>query len=571
MRINNNIMAMNTHRQLGVNAGNASKSVEKLSSGLRINRAGDDAAGLAISEKMRGQVRGLNQASRNAQDGISLIQTAEGALNESEAILQRMRELSVQASNATYTDDDRDSINNEVSQLKSEIDRIAETTEFNTKKLLNGDLSSPAGALTGENETRGAVKFTGTKASLTQAGADFDSTDFQSMGVDFTGTTQYTDVVNIDGHEVEIDWNKHLSDAQETLIGSDYSATNMTATQKSDFVDAVESAINAAIDEYNAENLEGAKVEHIDVYSTGGKMKIESQTRGTDSKIEFVAPQGAASANLVTMAIFGEQATASTVSFVGNQSLVGSSGDWEFDNSLAAGSMQFKVGDITLEANLAAGIATDDVAASATSILQAEFNSAITEYNSLAGLSDGDEGFVEALKFEVDAGRFVITSESGPVELIEQDGETKVEDLGLNDAQTTLAAQGAVSLQIGANKDQVMQFSIGDMRTQALGVAGTDVSSIAGASKAITELDDAIKAVSAQRSDLGAYQNRLEHTSKNLDTSSENLQAAESRIRDVDMAKEMMTFTKNNILQQAAQSMLAQANQAPQGVLQLLR
>lgn len=272
MRINNNLMAMNAHRQLGINSSNQSKSLEKLSSGQRINRAGDDAAGLAISEKMRGQIRGLNQASRNAQDSISLIQTAEGAMNETHAILQRMRELAVQASNDTNVTADRTAIQDEMTQLENEINRISSQTEFNTQNLLDG-----------------------------------------------------------------------------TFSGKDF--------------------------------------------------------------------------------------------------------------------------------------------------------------------------------------------------------------------------------QIGANNGQQITLTIATMGAGALGVSGVNgnIGSAASATKAISTINTAITKVSTERSKLGAYQNRLEHTIKNLDTSSENLQAAESRIRDVDMAKEMMEYSKNNILKQAAQSMLAQANQAPQGVLQLLR
>ena len=276
MRINNNMMAMNSHRQLGINNNAGSKSMEKLSSGFRINRAGDDAAGLSISEKMRAQVRGLNQASRNAQDGISLIQTAEGALNETQAILQRMRELAVQAANDTNVTKDRTAISEELNTLTAEIDRIADSTTFNQKKLLDGSLGSPTSA----------VNF--------QIGAD-----------------------------------------------------------------------------------------------CGVKMSLE------------------------------------------------------------------------------------------------------------------------------------------------------------------IAAMSSGALSVAAISTQVATF--------------------ATATVAISTINDAIEKVSTERSKLGAAQNRLEHTIKNLDNASENIQASESRIRDVDMAKEMMEFTKNNILQQAAQAMLAQANQAPQGVLQLLR
>ena len=274
MIINHNLNAMNAQRNMSINNGNAAKSMEKLSSGLRINRAGDDAAGLSISEKMRGQIRGLNQASRNAQDGISLIQTAEGGLNETQSILQRMRELAVQGANDTNADVDRGAIKAEMDTLATEIDRIAKTTEFNEKKLLNG----------------------------------------------------------------------------------------------------------------------------------------------------------------------------------------------------------------------------------------------------------------------------------------------------------SLAATG-VKLQIGANSDAnlTLEIKIVSMAASGLGISGLAVSTNSMAANAITKINDAIKAVSTQRSSLGATQNRLEHTISNLDNASENLQAAESRVRDVDMAKEMMSFTKNNILQQAAQAMLSQANQSPQNVLQLLK
>lgn len=273
MRINHNISALNTHRQLTANNVGVSKSLEKLSSGLRINRAGDDAAGLSISEKMRGQIRGLEQAQRNAQDGISLIQTAEGALNESHSILQRMRELAVQSANDTNSVDDRAALQSELNELVSEIDRIAQDTEFNGEKLLSGSLS-------------------------------------------------------------------------------------------------------------------------------GSGLGIE--------------------------------------------------------------------------------------------------------------------------------------------------------------------------LQIGANQGQSIELNIGDMQAGALSVSGILINTQSGADAAIATIDAAIQTVSNERSSLGANQNRLEHTINNLGTSSENLTAAESRIRDVDMASEMMSFTKNNILTQASQAMLAQANQLPQGVLQLL-
>ena len=391
MRINNNVMALNAHRQLGVNQSNASKSMERLSSGMRINRAGDDAAGLAISEKMRGQIRGLKQAARNAQDGISLIQTAEGALNETHAILQRMRELAVQASNDTITEADRNEIQKEIDQLTNEIDRIANTTEFNTQKLLNGE-----------------------KAGLRDA-------------ADGKVTTQ----VN--------------------------SAANVTFT--------VEKAANL--------NVTGT---------------IIITRKGTE-----LAGEG----NITD---------------------------------------DFSIGD---PAGLSAELEVNTDAESGVIGVITGFGSNIT----LANLADMQVG--DSITISV-----------------------KAADDGNTDASKSL------SMQIGANSGQNILVGIEDMRADSLGLRvnnkALDVSDYEKATAAVTTIDNAIEAVSAERSKLGAIQNRLEHTIANLGTSAENLQAAESRIRDLDMAEEMMAFTKSNILNQAATAMLAQANMAPQSVLQLL-
>src|SRR5690625_595186 len=342
MIINHNISALNTHRQLGANTNAVQSSLEKLSSGLKINRAGDDAAGLAISEKMRGQIRGLEMATKNAQDGISLIQTAEGALNESHAILQRMRELAVQAASDTNTEADRAELQKEVDQLAEELTRIADNTEFNTQKLLNGEF----------------------KATF-HIGAN-------------------------EGQNISID------------IG--------------------------------AMGAEALKVGEVAVAGSDGRITV----RGTEYTFHDV-------------------------------------------NSVIVDEVKDENGDVVTEAITAdvAGYYAED----GTFLFAAD-----------EALSDGDK----------------------------------------------------------------VAF-------------GIDISSQESADAAITTINDAIETVSSERSKLGAVQNRLEHTINNLGASAENLQAAESRIRDVDMAKEMMEFTKNNILTQAAQAMLAQANQVPQGVLQLLR
>ncbi|KUO52784.1 MAG: flagellin [Desulfitibacter sp. BRH_c19] len=409
MRINNNIMAMNTHRQLGLGNTAGAKSMEKLSSGYRINRAGDDAAGLAISEKMRGQIRGLSQASRNSQDGISLIQTAEGALNETQAILQRMRELSVQSANDTNTLQDRENIQKEVKQLGEEIQRIAEQTEFNSKKLLTGDMG---GATTSATHV--------TTNSLTGN----------------TGATLLTALVDKDGNDAGI--------AETDII---------TAT-----------------------------------WSVGGQQYSQSLTVGAASDLDALGTQIATDATIASAAAGG------TADFAITSATAGTAG---------------QINGFSIEVKTADGVRKEAA------------SNALSNFSTTTAAADD-------------------------------------------------RADGSADFQIGANQGQSLNLSIDEMSADSLGVRELQVGTKSQAATAIKVLDEAIQKVSAGRANLGASQNRLEHTIKNLDASAENLQAAESRIRDVDMAKEMMEFTKNNILQQAATAMLAQANMAPQSVLQLL-
>ena len=428
MRINNNMMAANSHRSLGINAAEMGKSTEKLSSGLRINRAGDDAAGLAISEKMRGQIRGLNMASKNAQDGISLIQTAEGALTESHAILQRMRELSVQSANDTNTDSDRKELQNEVKQLVSELDRIGNTTEFNTKKLLDGS------AVGVREEIKGAAKVNNNS-----------SVRFNSSGL------------------------KNLNE----LAGKNSASGSI----------------------YN-----GA----ITIVKVWGELSGGVTASGSEFKI--------VGAN-------GKEATITYNAAGGSGSFSGADGN-PVRVAITSGGISFGSGTFGASSNTTLN-----------------FGSGTSTATTLADMKIGESITFVFGKHEAAKGEL----------------------------------ENSVMLQIGANAGQMTFLSAGDMRAEALGVKALDISSKFGAMNAVETVQNALEKVSAQRSLLGAMQNRLEHTIKNVDTSSENLQASESRIRDVDMAKEMMTFTKNNILQQASQAMLAQANQLPNQVLQLLR
>ena len=416
MRINNNIMAMNANRQLGINNNGMAKALEKLSSGLNINRAGDDAAGLAISEKMRGQIRGLNQASRNAQDGISLIQTAEGALNETHAILQRMRELAVQSANDTNVKVDRQAIQDEMDQLIEELDRISETTQFNTQTLLDGS-------------------FTGTF----QIGAN-------------------------EGQTVTLELNR-MDSAGLGLLSYNSIEDGTTSGNNELLADGV-----YVLDSGNLKDTAG------NIVATYANNKISV------GSTEIITLKKAALADgaIITISDKGEK----------------------FDVKYA--------------------LAKPD------------------DSNNLGELAPGT--------YKIEGSNVIKDGK-----LV---GEFASGKITINGKEITEASLG---FQSGALEAGV-SFTI----------HGSDVSTRETAEGTITAIDKAIELVSKERSKLGAMQNRLEHTIKNLDTSAENLQAAESRIRDVDMAKEMMEFTKQSILQQASTAMLAQANNLHSTVLKLL-
>ncbi|MES0856259.1 flagellin [Geobacillus sp. G4] len=427
MRINHNIAALNTYRQLTFNNTQASKNIEKLSSGLRINRAGDDAAGLAISEKMRGQIRGLEMASKNSQDAISLIQTAEGALNETHSILQRMRELAVQAANDTNTATDRVELQKEVDQLAQELSRISSTTEFNTQKLLNGTFSGTFHI--GANESQN-IKLNISDMSAFALGVAGDVTTVIS---DADGDASFTKTGTL----------------QDIADGTYQIQTTNTGSYK-----MVDSNGNTVATSNDGKSWTSAIGEKDDTFTFTAAVK------------------------------------AGTVTLSGNGTKVSATGSLT-NNGLQAGTYTY-----------------------------------VASENALKD-SNGN-----AVAWTTDSG----------VTFIDKNGKVVLDTTGVTVAD-------------------------GDSFT----VGGVDITSQATANKAVTTINRAIETVSAERAKLGAVQNRLEHTINNLGTSAENLTAAESRIRDVDMAKEMMEFTKNNILAQAAQAMLAQSNQLPQAVLQLLR
>lgn len=574
MRINTNISSMNAHRQLGIGNTNASRSMERLSSGFRINRAGDDAAGLAISEKMRGQIRGLNQAARNAQDGISLIQTAEGALQETHSILQRMRELAVQSANGTSQDAvDRENINQEVTRLKEEIDRISNSVNFNGTKLLNGTLSADGSMKVGGN-VLGLSTMIGGKNSIA-------ATSFKVNGAT---ADSGTGAVNITGPET-----KALNGMtfKFELGSKDMDPTAYVDSEKNEIVirlsaDQTKNS-NAALQGAIGNAIKGSNLVHKDSFgdyyfkSTGDPFA----EYGTDFSFSGFDGLTQAQDDLITADQIAEL----------NQSLT-----YELGNAGVSAqegfAQKFQVGDKvgnTLEISFnqmvdAEGKEINDflngytfrVTAGSKSFIETSVDdhkkvitvglSTVQQMNTAEHIETALKGIT--INGHVLDGTNVSFSVTGSGDL--RTGEVGLDTRKFVNAGTV--SQDGLTFQIGADGagDMRVKLNVEDMSTEGLKISNISMATQKGATEAISRLDDAINTVSLQRSNLGALQNRLEHTIKNLNTSSENISAAESRIRDVDMAKEMMEFTKNNILQQAATAMLAQANMAPQSVLQLL-
>ncbi len=536
MIVQHNMSAMNANRMLGVTSSSLSKSTEKLSSGYRINRAADDAAGLSISEKMRSQIRGLNKASANAQDGISLIQTAEGALNESHSILQRMRELSVQASNGTETDDDREAVQKEISQLQEELTRISSTTEFNTMKLLDGSQ--------------------GGSSSTTSSGPKFGVIDSTLDGALVTS--------NVAGIKVATAASTDTKVGQETAIWDDAGTTLKLNLSKNKVYtqDEIDDIIANAKQEDSSATAAPAEVK---VTLKNGIFNADADT--TDGKATAAGAKAASNDATVTGFV-----GADTIKFTANK--YGA----EFNDTVFKFAFDKETGKEEVETTTA--ITTD----AANKITAGEYTihlAAGKEYT-----AEDIEDILKTAGFDFDVTLSGATPDQ-PNTLFATSGATTVDDITMNagaglgsekalwgqDGYDSVSSNAGITLQIGANEGQTMSFSIDDMSARSLGVDGNkiDIATQSGAQKATTTIDAAIKKVSAQRSKLGAVQNRLEHTIANLDTAAENTQTSESRIRDTDMASEMVVYSKNNILLQAGQSMLAQANQSNQGVLSLLQ
>jgi len=483
MRINHNISALNAWRSMDQVNQSMGKTLERLSSGLRINRAGDDAAGLAISEKMRGQIKGLETAVKNAQDSISLIQTAEGALTETHSILQRMRELSVQAASDTNTDVDRNQIQLELDQLREEIDRISRTTEFNTQKLLDGKIESFRGSEDIKVVTGGNINV---QAKL------FSETVSTTVSATLSTTVSATLSTTVSG----------ITGAFTTTLTTSASAALSTTVSGINLSTTLSTTLSATL----------------------------STTLTTTDATTLSTTVSAALSTTVSAAL------STTINAVAEE------GTYVIEVGQLEGAVTSAL-DVRITQITAGGIATTGVA-----------------------LSSG-AATIGGIAFSWDASTFDINDFGSSLPLNE------IVDSAVVRVEATNTAANQLVFQIGANEGHNIILGIDDMSAAALGLTdeslkATDQDS---AERSIMIVDAAIHKVSTARASLGAVQNRLEHTISNLGVASENLTAAESRIRDADMAKEMMDFTKQQILMQASNAMLAQANMIPQNVLQLLR
>jgi len=633
MIVQHNITAMNANRMLGLTTGSLSKSTEKLSSGYRINRAADDAAGLTISEKMRKQIRGLDQASTNAEDGVSAVQTAEGALTEVHSMLQRMNELATQASNGTNSESDRKAIQDEISQLTTEIDRVAETTKFNESYLLKGDGTKSTktvnahdagldGKLVDSADGKSAVfklndkLENGSKISI--AGKEYtigepktkDSYDTatnvgnkvlkagDSVTVGGVKTTLVDEVATSsttsDGTAGFTKIGEHTLVAGDTITTEDGTVYTWKAApgtnnplagfyKEGDAADTADSKAKAKITLSAGDTFttkDGTSYKVVDDLADGTLSTLDAKVK-TDTKANTVSGGTAAGGDSVTVG--GKTTTAVDDGFAPTSfddikkkiQGLGAGKTVAIGNIKGTGTKTYTIVENSNEEDAAAG--------------------KLTRENVIAKIKEGNQVTVDTDKYTaagvdpvaentitVDEAYKKIANELTKASSIgtDKDSEAKVLNKGDGSFEITKGSvenKNSLSfdLHVGADADMTNKISINieSMSAAGLGVKGINVGGEDGsnATYAIDAISDAIAKVSSQRSALGAVQNRLEHTIANLDNIVENTTSAESRIRDTDMAEEMVNYSKNSILQQAGQSMLAQANQSNQGVLSLLQ
>ena len=569
MVVRTNTMALNAYRQLGMNNSAVAKSLEKLSSGFRINRAGDDAAGLAISEKMKAQITGLETASSNAQDGISLIQTAEGNLGEVHDMLNRMVELATKSANGTYTQTERDALQSEVDQLLEEIDRISQSANFNGTKLLNGDLAAKGGAtkieLNGVNS-----KLSGGAAAIYGA---LDPVATADSAIKEDGQFKYSVSLG-DGtsYEVTLTAKKDDNGDVKNLVAADGTVYTLATKDKA----TVAELNNAVISELKKTEL--GEMFNIQAEATAGTIATGSianalvftakepgtstpKINGIDIHSNWngtVADTNINVATLVEGLDEGREIAAADITEYNGMN---------FDEAVFT--INGKKFVLLTEGHTGADLGKDGADMNAAYGLGSDVTILV---GGTAGLTKDDANFAQNIKKIEEVTGLKVT------DAIDESGYGAAADTGVASGagiRISLggSATGGLVLQIGDTADDFnkLRVSIEDMSAKGLGLKNLSIKDPDSASAAIDKVKNAINTVSSQRASLGALQNRLEHTINNLDVAVENLSAANSRIRDTDMAKEMMNYTKMNVLVQSAQAMLAQANQQPQSVLQLLQ
>ena len=566
MRIQHNIMAMNAYRNYANNTSALSKNLEKLSSGYKINRAGDDAAGLAISEKMRAQITGLDKAQDNAKDGISLVQTAEGALTEVHDMLNRMYELAEQSANGTFEDStDRSQLQKEVKQLKDEINRIADSANFNGIKLLDGSLAGGSQVDNVAMDATTAVKGIYTTAST----ADTQALGNLTVG-DIGKTLDYT-----------VTWKDSSGKEQTTTVSLTYRgdgtgavAANNTKNYFTDangnkyYLDASGSDGKLGASDVKSSILAGLKAdktfsENFDIADNGNKLQFTSKL------------EGSAGAQIVGIGV--SETTSLTAGFAAAMA-----GDITRTQEPYDSMQKFDASKLTVVNGASQGITLEQIKSNifeldghkflvATGLTNDQIKALGDDVTIISLASSNAPDNTDAKKIAAEISR--VTGM-----------ETKVYDTAVTKANITttdivftkdkLSLTGnSLTLQIGDTSDSYNQLTVAikDCHTAAIGIEDLDIGNQVDANAALNVIKDSINYISDVRGTLGATQNRLDHTINNLSVMQENIQDAESTIRDTDVADEMMAYTKNNILIQSAQAMLAQANQVPQGVLQLLQ
>ena len=659
MVVQHNMQAMNANRMLNVTTSTQAKSTEKLSSGYKINRAADDAAGLTISEKMRKQIKGLDQASTNAEDGVSAVQTAEGALTEVHSMLQRMNELAVQASNGTNSESDRSAIQDEISQLTTEIDRVAETTKFNETYLLKGNTDGTTsdmkinahdaglkGVLTdnGDNATFELPKDLEKGDKVTIAGTEYTIGD--KAGTSTTdGYDTYANVKDsvISAGDSVTDTNGNtykfvdkIANANNWNAGTKFTITDEQGNSKEYTIADATDLTQMQIKDTDAKELiakELANPSHkvtMTAYNDGTTTKdvnaevvssLDNKERSSVAwagktvnafATETTADGGLGSADgsaVKSVSIGGKDTTITTKKPVSSSDIADVVGSMKAGDKLKVGNTTLTIADKTDAKNgeytvtdalkainvnaddmdavefaikssnkdgikmLASKGITNDATADATPTLDG--TNAVT----VVGATSSDNNantITKAEAYEKMAKELQTASSIGT----DDGAEAKVTNHGngkftIEKGTASVTDSLSFSLHVGADADMTNKITVGidSMSAAGLGIKGINVKDDSGmaATYAIDAIADAVSKVSAQRSSLGAVQNRLEHTIANVDNVVENTTSAESRIRDTDMAEEMVNYSKNNILAQAGQSMLAQANQSNQGVLSLLQ